>query len=98
MFPLSGGQFVVRDDFPAVGVLRVDENFPRAHINHRFDGEHHSRNEEHSVALLLEMSHFGFFVEGTPYPMAAEIADDAVVVGSFSGVVLPMMNIRDASA
>ena len=81
VFPLGRGQFILGDDRPAVGA--VDKDLPRAHIDHRLDGEHHAWDEQHSRALLAIMQHLGVVVELEAHTMAAGVAHhaEAVLVG-----------------
>ena len=50
VLPLCGGQFVLSDDRPAIGA--VDKDFPRAHVDHRLNGEHHAWDEQHTCAFF----------------------------------------------
>ena len=58
--PLSGILTVFGIYRPSI--FLIDEYFMCSHIDHRFDGEHHARHEEHPFTLATEMRHIGLFV------------------------------------
>ena len=63
VLPLGTRFLVLRDDFPAIGIIGIDKNAPSTHVDHRLDGKHHTRNEYHAVATLFEMRHVRLFME-----------------------------------
>ena len=69
VLPLGGGQFVLGDDGPPIGA--VDKDLPSAHVNHRLDGEHHARDEEHARAFLAVVQYFRVVVELDTHTVAA---------------------------
>lgn len=77
-FPLGGRQAVVCAYCPAVGF--VNENIVSAHVDHRFDGERHSRYYQHARTTLAEVFHIRLFMELDAYAMSAEVAHYTVTV------------------
>ena len=92
VLPLGGGQFVLGDDGPAIST--VDEDLPSAHIDHRLDGEHHARDEEHTRAFLAVVQHFWIVMELNTYTVAAEVSHyaEAVFVGMLLNGITDVAN------
>ena len=80
MLPLSAGFQVARDDLPTEGVISVDEHLPGPHVNHRFDGENHAWNKNHTLLALSEMAHLGVLMELTSHAMPREVPDHAIAM------------------
>ena len=112
MFPLGTRFFIFRDNFPAVWIVSINKNTPCTHIYHRLYGKHHSWNQEHTSATITIMIDFWFFMELQANTMTSQVFHDTIAASipiskhslatrtscSFSGVVFPMINIREASA
>lgn len=79
-FPLCRGQSVVCADGPSVGF--INEDFVSSHIDHRFDGECHSRNDKHTCTALAEVLNVRFFMELDSYAVPAQVAYYTVSVFS----------------
>ena len=91
VFPLGRRFFVIGDDCPPV--VFVDEHMPVAHVDHGFDGEDHTRDEQHAGAFTSEVEHFRLFVERKPHAMSAEVAHDREAV--FLG--MPLYGVADVA-
>jgi len=80
VLPLCAGLLVLGDDFPAVGVVGIDEDAPRTHVDHRLDGEDHAGHKEHACAAMAVVVDLGVFVEGVADAVTGQVADNAVAV------------------
>ena len=87
--PLGGELAVAGNDNPiltgsGVGV-GVQLDVVAALVDHRLDGEHHAGHQQHIGASSADIADPRVFVEGKPYAVTADFADDGVAV--FMGVV-----------
>ena len=131
MFPLRRRQFIFSHYRPSV--FFIYKNFPCTHINHRFDSENHTWNQQHTCSFSSIMQYIRLFMKLNTSSMSTQIANyrKSVLFSmffycisnisdkekgcaafmpiskhslatrtsfSFSGVVLPIINMRDASA
>ena len=74
MLPLSRWLLVASDNFPSVWVVGIDKHLPCTHVDHRLNGEHHTRYQKHACALVSIVQHLGLLVELKSHAMSAEIA------------------------
>ena len=63
MLPLGRWFFIACDNLPSVWIVRIDEHLPGTHVDHWFDGEYHTRNEQHTGTLMTVVKHLWLFVE-----------------------------------
>ena len=80
VLPLCAGLLVLGDDLPAVRVVGIDEDAPRAHVDHRLDGEDHAGHKEHTCAAMAVVVDLRIFVEGVADAVTGQVADNAVAV------------------
>lgn len=77
VFPLSGKAVILRDYCPAIAQM-PNGSFPR--IDHRFDGENHSREQCQSGSGVTIVQDLGLLVEFDAYAMAAVFSYDAIAM------------------
>ena len=51
-----------------------------SHINHRFNGENHSRYHEHTCSGFLDISHPGVLMKLQSYPVSADFSYHGIAV------------------
>ena len=74
VFELGGQRPVLCHDGPPVGQL---PGFVLAGVEHRFDGEDHSRLQRETFAATSMVQHLRFIVVDLPDPVPAVVAHDA---------------------
>ena len=77
VFPLRGQRMVVRDHRP---VVRQQLHFLAAGVDHRFDGEGHTRHQFHAGAGTAVMQHLWVFMKGAADAVPAVFAHHRATV------------------
>ena len=78
MFPLGTWEFILRDDGPVV--IFVHKDAPVTHVDHRFDGEDHAWNQQHTATFLAIMHDVGVFMKCITHPMSTKVSHDGKTV------------------
>ena len=92
VFPLRRRFFVLGHDSPAI--LLVDEDIGHSHVEHRFDGEDHTGDDEHTTVANAHMLYFRLLVKFEADSMTTEVSDHREMVfprQPIDGVADPMM-------
>ncbi len=80
MLPLSRWLLIAGDYLPSVWIVGIDEHLPGSHIDHWLDGEHHTRNEQHTRSSMTIVKNLRLLMELTAYTMTTEVTDHTITI------------------